>query len=125
MVKEVIIDRTHGPGIYYPVIPYEMLYTDEVAPQVVVEIDGLPAACTGLQCDYQYEEPIGLVTGMTVEGLNVSLTGSNLTLDLVSVTLAKTACEITANTDLTIECTMAHSWPSGRWLPEVTRRSRK
>ena len=96
-----------------------MLYTKEEAPQVLVEIDGLHAACVGLQCDYQYEEPVGLVTGMTVNGLDVSITGSNLTLELVSVTLAMTDCVITINTDSTIECTMSTEWTAGRWLPQV------
>ena len=48
IVKEATILQAYGPGIFYPAIPFEMLYTDEVAPQVIVEIDGLPAVCTGL-----------------------------------------------------------------------------
>ena len=94
---ETRILQTYGPSIFYPVIPFEMVYTNEVAPQVVVSIDGLPAVCAGMQCDYIYEEPTSLVTSMIVDALEVTIVGSGLTLELESVTLAKTDCVVTAN----------------------------
>jgi hypothetical protein len=36
---------TRGPNVYYPVIPFEMIYTDETQPQVLVTVDNMPAVC--------------------------------------------------------------------------------
>lgn len=72
-----------------------------------------------MHCDYIYEEPIALVTGMSVVGLDVALTGTDLTEVLASVTLAETDCIITSNDSTTITCTMAFPWTVGTWLPVV------
>jgi len=35
-------------------IPMEMLYTSATRPQILVEVDGVSAACANLNCDYLY-----------------------------------------------------------------------
>ena len=32
----------------------EFLYSDAQSPQVLVDVDGLPALCVNLNCDYAY-----------------------------------------------------------------------
>ena len=51
----------------YPSIPFEMLRTAHKKPQILVNVDGIPAICNGL-CDFEYEEPQGLITGFSVNG---------------------------------------------------------
>ena len=96
-----------------------MLYTNEAHPQVKVTVDGLPALCTGLACDYEYSEPTGEVTSMVISDLDVTLTGTNLPLDMLSVTLAQTNCGVSSNTETQIVCALETPWVAGSWLPEV------
>ena len=78
----------------YPAIPFEMMRTVHDEPQLSVTVDGMEAICVGLRCGYAYEEPPGLITGFTVDGLNVTITGENLPLDLIGVRLSQTNCLI-------------------------------
>ena len=77
-----------GPNIMYPAVPFEMLRTAHEKPQIRVKVDGMAAICTGLMCDYEYEAPQGLITGFSVNGLDISIQGSNLPSELTSVRLA-------------------------------------
>ena len=77
-----------GPNIMYPAVPFEMLRTAHEKPQIRVKVDGMVAICTGLMCDYEYEAPEGKITGFSVNGLDVSIQGSNLPSELTSVRLA-------------------------------------
>jgi hypothetical protein len=103
----------------YPAVPFEMMRTAHDKPQISVTVDGMEAICTGLNCDYVYEEPAGLITGFTVDGDNVSIQGENLPLDIISVRLSQTNCDITSNDEASIECTLATPWVSGKWRPAV------
>ena len=40
--------RPYGPNLYYPVIPFDWLYTNEVSPQIKVTVDEMPALCVSL-----------------------------------------------------------------------------
>lgn len=44
-------------NIFYPAIPFEMLRTYELNPQVIVKVGDYPAVCKNLSCDYQYTIP--------------------------------------------------------------------
>lgn len=44
-------------NLYYDVVPFEMLRTVETKPQVIVTVDGLPAVCHNLTCDFTYTIP--------------------------------------------------------------------
>ena len=72
-VEEMV--RGYGSSAFIEVIPFEMLYTAETSPQVEVVVGGMPALCANLSCGYDYESTDALVTGMTVTGLNVVITG--------------------------------------------------
>ena len=48
-----------------------MLKTFEEKPQIVVEVDGLPAVCHNLTCDFTYIEAVGEIASFTYdEGTN-------------------------------------------------------
>jgi hypothetical protein len=48
--------RKHSSNLFYEPIPFEMLKTVETKPQLIVEVNGLPAACHNLSCDFSYIE---------------------------------------------------------------------
>jgi len=60
--------------IFYEPIPMDFLYTNETKPQIVMTMDGLPAACGSLLCDYNYIPPIPQI-------IDFSLSGTTLTID--------------------------------------------
>lgn len=63
----------------------EMLYTSVTKPQVLMTIDGLEAACANVDCDYEYVTPAAEVTGFTVNGLDVTISGTSLPTESVTV----------------------------------------
>ena len=54
VLKSEII-RPYGQSLMFEPIGLEFLYSDAQAPQVLVDVDGLPALCVNLNCDYTYE----------------------------------------------------------------------
>ena len=117
IVNEEISPR--GPNVWYDTIPFEYIYTIEDEPQVLVEIDGHAALCGTLECGFTYEDPVSEVTDMQVNGLDVTLTGTALSTDIVSVTLGYTNCVVTSNDEASIACTLESPLFAGSWEPEV------
>jgi hypothetical protein len=58
--------RPYGESLSWDVIPGELFYTREALPQVIVSVDGLPALCTGLACDYTYLVGDALITSFSI-----------------------------------------------------------
>lgn len=54
-------------NLYWPVIPFEMLKTYEVEPQVIVTVGDLPAVCHNMTCNWNYTIPIGEVSAFTYD----------------------------------------------------------
>ena len=52
----------------------------------------MPALCASIECDYNYESTDSLVTGMSVSGLDVTITGDNLPTDYLSIEIANMEC---------------------------------
>lgn len=48
--------QIYGESLFFPVIPLEQLHSDAQTPQITVTIDGTPALCLDLNCDFQYIE---------------------------------------------------------------------
>jgi hypothetical protein len=112
---------TRGPNVYYPVIPFEMIFTDETQPQVLVTVDDLPAVCKGLACGYAYTDPQSEVTAVSLSGMEVSLTGTGLPTTDITVTIASEPCtvDMSTNTDTSITCTIANQLMAGKWSPRI------
>ena len=79
----------------------------------------LSAVCATLNCGYSYEESTAEVLTMTVNNLDVSFTGTNMPLDLASVTLGHTNCVIASSDATSISCTLVTPLFAGTWLPEI------
>jgi len=46
--------RPRGPNAFIEALPFEMLRTAHTNPQLIVSVEGLPAVCTAIDCDYTY-----------------------------------------------------------------------
>ena len=106
-------------NIFYDFIPFDYLYTDEAGPQVIVEVNDLPALCKNLECGYTYEEPTSELTSMTVTDSSVTMTGTSLPTELVSVFFDLTPCTISSNDETSISCTLDNPVIFGTHYPEV------
>jgi len=49
----------YSTNLWYEPVPFEMLKTYETKPQIIVSVDGQPAVCHGLNCDYTYVAAVG------------------------------------------------------------------
>ena len=84
-------------------MPFDDLYTNEVAPQILIDINGMPALCTTLDCGYTYETPTAELTTMTVtDDSTVEIQGTALPTELTAVVIGSTPCTITSNDETTI-----------------------
>ena len=52
----------YADHLLWEAIPLDWLYTEATKPQVLVTIDGLPALCANLNCDYMYTLSGGSIT---------------------------------------------------------------
>lgn len=78
--------RAYGTGIMFEPVGLEFLYTDATSPQVLVNIDGLPAVCPNLNCDYAYVTATALITNQAYDTSTrlLTVTGTSLpTADLI------------------------------------------
>lgn len=60
-------------------------------PQVTVAVDGVPAACKNLNCDYMYVAGDASVTNFSVSGSTLTAEGFNLS-DTLSANFAGVQC---------------------------------
>jgi len=88
-------------------------------------VDGYPAVCKNLDCDFSYVQPVGQVTGFTFEQATskLVLTGTNLPThldDVREISFAKTTCSINedAFSSSRVECTLDQAPTCGRYIPE-------
>mmetsp|Transcript_20898 Transcript_20898/g.32328 ORF Transcript_20898/g.32328 Transcript_20898/m.32328 type:complete len:98 (-) Transcript_20898:3865-4158(-) len=63
-IAETIFDYNPA-NVFLEPIPFEMLRTLETTPQLSVEVDGYPAACKSLNCNFTYTEPTSEVSSFT------------------------------------------------------------
>ena len=83
-----------------------------------VSVDGMPALCTGLHCDYTYIVGQETITEFTVSGKQVTIKGTDLT-EPTSVEMGYINCEITSSDQGQIDCTLKKELPGGSWYPAV------
>ena len=90
-------------NIFYDYLPFDYLYTNEEAPQILIDVNGMPALCKSLDCGYTYEDPTAELTSMTVTGdSEVEIQGTSLPTILKAVVIGSTHCTITSNDETTI-----------------------
>jgi len=104
-----------------------MLKTYETKPQLMVSVDGLPAVCHNLTCDFMYTAPVGQVTGFTFDAgtKKVKLTGTDLpakATDIQKIMFAMSECTVDAETlsATNIDCTLVKEPTCGDHAPTLT-----
>jgi len=102
-------------NVFYEPIPFEMVKTYETKPQVIVNIDGEPAVCHSMACDFTYVDPVGEISTMAFDGSvgdfgKVTVSGTDLPAieDIVEMLFADTPCTIDEATmsATSIECSL-------------------
>lgn len=70
----------YGKNLMFWPIPFEMLETYEEKPQMLVEIDDMPAVCHSMKCDFTHVAAVGEVTSFTYDAnlKKLTMTGTNL-----------------------------------------------
>ena len=68
--------KAFGPNAYIDVLPFDMLYTAETEPQVIVTVDDTPAICANNNCGYEYVTNTNAITGFTYDGTLATMTKS-------------------------------------------------
>jgi hypothetical protein len=100
----------------YEPVPFEFLYTNESAPQIIVTVDGIEAVCDSLSCNYNYEVPTASITDFSRSGTTLTITGTSLnTNSLASIYYSNVLCTATSISDVQIVCTLASSVVAGEW----------
>lgn len=72
----------------------EFLYTDATSPQVLVNIDGLPAVCPNLNCDFAYVQATALITNQAydINSKVLTVTGTSLPITDLTVSFGGAKC---------------------------------
>jgi len=100
-------------------ISLDMLYTDAQRPQVMIKVNGIDGVCPEFNCEYVYVGATGLVTGQTLSGDDLTITGTNLPTSGVTVKLANSECGTVTATATQITCTLTTSAAAGSWDVKV------
>jgi hypothetical protein len=87
----------------YDVIPFEMLKTFETEEQLIVTVNGDPAACHNMTCSLSYISPDATVTAFAYDLSSrlMTITGTNLPTSLSEmqgVRFAQSECAIDEST---------------------------
>ena len=113
--------RPFGESLVWHVIPADYFYTRETNPQVKVTVDDMPALSTGMMCDYTYFEGESCITGFTLSGTELTITGSDFVTDdtEMEIEMGRLACTniIVAETADQITCDLSGELPAGSWYP--------
>jgi len=91
-VSEVL--RPYGQSLMFEPVGLEFLYSDAQKPQVLVDVDGLPALCLNLNCDYSYIAASAEITAQTFDAstLQLTVTGTSLPTSGLSVHFGGAYC---------------------------------
>jgi len=107
--------QEYGQTIMFEPIPMEMLYAAATKPQILVNVDGIPAACANLNCDYLYVDLPSLVTSQSLTGNTLTIGGTNLPTNLLDVKLGDVGCGPTTSDGTQIVCTLLSGASAGTY----------
>lgn len=110
--------REGGQGLVWDVIPAEHFFTYETEPQVIVQVDDMPALCTGLNCNFSYFVGNSIIDDFSLSGNRLSISGSNFD-DILKVEMGHIACNNVASSSTSITCDLEGKLPAGSWWPSV------
>lgn len=121
--------RSYSTNLFYEPVPFEFLKTYETKPQLMVEIDGLPAVCHNLTCDFSYVANVGEATTFTYTEATKELViqGTKLpnsTDDIDWIEFAQSSCTVdtTKISETSITCKLDRDPVCGTWKPTIHAR---
>jgi len=97
-----------------------MLYTDAQKPQVLVKVNGIAGVCPSFNCDYAYTATTSRITGQTLSGSTLTITGTNLPTAGIKVRIANVGCDVQTGTSTQITCSLSIGPAAGSWNVQVT-----
>ena len=89
----------------------------------MVYVDGTPALCTGMACNFDYIESVSVIDRyeMNEESKTLTIHGSDfLTPEKIEMGLIECTNPIINSEGNKIDCEMADDLPAGKWIPKVT-----
>ena len=105
----------YGSNKFFEPIPMEMLFSSVTKPQILVNVDGIPAACVYDNCGYLYTVSAAEVTGQSLAGNVLTVTGTNLPTDLTDVMLGDVGCGPVTGSATTVTCTLLKNPAAGSY----------
>lgn len=81
------IVRPYGQSLMFEPVGLEFLFSDAQSPQVLVDVDGLPALCVNLNCNYAYIAATAQITGQTYNEATKEIVVTGTALPTTGVTL--------------------------------------
>jgi hypothetical protein len=121
MAPNTTVLRTYGESLFFPVIPFDQLHSDAQTPQILVTIDGMPALCVDLNCDFQYtvsSSSIATQAFDTTDNKTLTLTGTllpNATTDRIYFGPIICSYDLSTHVNETIVCELEDTVVSGDW----------
>lgn len=120
-LNTVVEQAYDGSVIFYTPIPYDMLKTSHLNPQILMTVDGLPVACRTIDCDYLYETAAAEITQQAqVSGSTLTITGTGFPDNVKKVEYADSLCVVTSISATQIVCTLENTPAAGLHYPKVT-----
>jgi hypothetical protein len=117
----VQVKRAYGQSLFFETIPLEMLHTDAQTPQITVTIDGMPALCIDLSCDFTYIQSDSMMSTQSIDDSDLfTITGSLLP-DASSdrIRLGPVGCTPQSLAADTITCQLDDTRVSGDWVVRI------
>jgi hypothetical protein len=110
----------YGENLLFESIPLDMLYTEATKPQVLVNVNGIPALCANLNCDYMYTTPSGAISGQSLTGNDLQVTGTSLSTSDISMQVGGVSCDDASGSDTELNCVLQNGPKAGSWNVELT-----
>jgi len=135
--EETTVRQFNGDSLHYAPVSAEFLRTRHTQPQIMGLVDGLPVACSKVDCDFKYIEPVGLITDVTMTfqtitdddyvdhtGYLVIITGNNLPTFWHRINIIDTLClsppgSVFINTSTEIFCFFQGALVAGSYVPAI------
>jgi len=119
-VTEVV--REYGKTLMFEPVGLEFLYSNAVKPQVTVEVDGIPALCMNLNCDYTYVTPSAALTSQSFDPNTLALVVDGTSIPTAGLTVNFGGAQCAAGATFTstqISCTLNHAPRAGFHKAEI------
>ena len=81
----------------------------------MIKVNGVEGVCPTLNCDYVYVDTASLITGQSISGDTLTITGTNLPTSDVKVAFSHSVCGTVTASAIQITCTLTVPAATGSW----------